>query len=72
MTSARYGTGIASGGRRAAGGRLRTVLGMDALVQLSDVTKRYDHDGAAAVARVSLEVASGEAHAGFGAKGCGP
>ena len=26
-------------------------------MQLSDVTKRYDHDGAAALAHVSLEVA---------------
>ena len=39
---------------------------MDALVQLSDVTKRYDDDGSAALARVSLEVASGEALAEMG------
>ena len=44
---------------------------MDALVQLSDVTKRYDHDGAAAVARVSLEVAPGEALAVMGPSGSG-
>ena len=44
---------------------------MDALVQLSDVTKRYDHDGAAAVARVSLEVAPGEAVAVMGPSGSG-
>ncbi|HEX5287935.1 MAG TPA: ABC transporter ATP-binding protein [Streptosporangiaceae bacterium] len=44
---------------------------MDSLVQLSDVTKRYDHDGAAAVARVSLEVASGEALAVMGPSGSG-
>jgi putative ABC transport system ATP-binding protein len=44
---------------------------MDALVQLSDVTKRYDHDGAAAVAHVSLEVAPGEAVAVMGPSGSG-
>ena len=44
---------------------------MDALVQLSDVTKRYDHDGAAAVARVSLAVAPGEAVAVMGPSGSG-
>jgi putative ABC transport system ATP-binding protein len=44
---------------------------MDALVQLSDVTKRYDRDGAAAVAHVSLEVAPGEAVAVMGPSGSG-
>ena len=44
---------------------------MDALVQLSDVTKRYDHDGAAAVAHVSLVVAPGEAVAVMGPSGSG-
>jgi putative ABC transport system ATP-binding protein len=44
---------------------------MDALVQLSDVTKRYDHDGAAAVADVSLAVAPGEAVAVMGPSGSG-
>ena len=44
---------------------------MDALVQLSDVTKRYDHDGAAAVADVSLSVAPGEAVAVMGPSGSG-
>ena len=44
---------------------------MDALVRLSDVTKRYDHDGAAALARVSLEVAPGEAVAVLGRSGSG-
>jgi len=38
---------------------------------LSDVTKRYDHDGAAAVAHVSLEVAPGEAVAVMGPSGSG-
>jgi putative ABC transport system ATP-binding protein len=44
---------------------------MDALVQLSDVTKRYDPDGAAAVAHVSLAVAPGEAVAVMGPSGSG-
>jgi len=44
---------------------------MDALVQLSDVTKRYDHDGAAAVAHVNLAVAPGEAVAVMGPSGSG-
>jgi putative ABC transport system ATP-binding protein len=44
---------------------------MDTLVQLSDVTKRYDHGGAAALARVSLEVAAGEAVAVMGPSGSG-
>jgi len=44
---------------------------MDSLVQLSDVTKRYDHDGPAAVAHVSLEVAPGEALAVMGPSGSG-
>jgi putative ABC transport system ATP-binding protein len=44
---------------------------MDALVQLSDVTKRYDQDGAAAVAHVSLAVAPGEAVAVMGPSGSG-
>ena len=44
---------------------------MDFLVQLSDVTKRYDHDGPPAVAHVSLEVAPGEALAVMGPSGSG-
>jgi len=44
---------------------------MDSVVQLSDVTKRYDHDGAPAVAHVSLEVAPGEALAVMGPSGSG-
>ena len=44
---------------------------MDALVQLSDVTKRYDHDGDPAVAHVHLEVAPGEAVAVMGPSGSG-
>jgi putative ABC transport system ATP-binding protein len=44
---------------------------MDTLVQLSDVTKRYDHDGAAAVAHVSMEVVPGESVAVMGPSGSG-
>jgi putative ABC transport system ATP-binding protein len=44
---------------------------MDTLVQLSDVTKRYDQDGAPAVAHVSLEVAPGESLAVMGPSGSG-
>ena len=44
---------------------------MDALVRLSDVTKRYDHDGAPRWRRVSLEVAPGEAVAVMGPSGSG-
>ena len=44
---------------------------MDTLVQLSDVTKRYDQDGKPAVAHVSLEVAHGESLAVMGPSGGG-
>jgi putative ABC transport system ATP-binding protein len=44
---------------------------MDTLVQLSDVTKRYDHDGAPALARVGMEVAHGESVAVMGPSGSG-
>jgi putative ABC transport system ATP-binding protein len=44
---------------------------MDTLVQLTDVTKRYDHDGTPAVAHVSLGVAPGEAVAVMGPSGSG-
>jgi putative ABC transport system ATP-binding protein len=44
---------------------------MDNLVQLTDVTKRYDHDGAPAVDHVSLAVAPGEALAVMGPSGSG-
>jgi len=44
---------------------------MDTLVQLIDVTKQYDQDGAPAVAHVSLEVAPGEALAVMGPSGSG-
>jgi putative ABC transport system ATP-binding protein len=44
---------------------------MDTLVQLSDVTKRYDQDGAAAVAHVSMAVGPGESVAVMGPSGSG-
>jgi putative ABC transport system ATP-binding protein len=44
---------------------------MDNLVQLTDVTKRYDHDGQPAVSHVSLAVAPGEALAIMGPSGSG-
>ena len=44
---------------------------MDTLVQLTDVSKRYDHDGTPAVAHVSLGVAPGEAVAVMGPSGSG-
>jgi putative ABC transport system ATP-binding protein len=44
---------------------------MDALVQLEDVTKRYDGDGMPALDRVSIEIGSGEAVAIMGPSGSG-
>jgi putative ABC transport system ATP-binding protein len=44
---------------------------MDALIQLSDVTKRYENDGHPAVDGVSLTVAPGEALAVMGPSGSG-
>jgi putative ABC transport system ATP-binding protein len=44
---------------------------MEALIQLSDVTKRYDRDGQPAVDRVRLVVAPGEAVAVMGPSGSG-
>ena len=44
---------------------------MDALVQLSDVTKTYDNDGAPAVAHVTMEVSPGESVAVIGPSGSG-
>ena len=43
----------------------------DALIRVSDVTKRYDNDGQPAVHGVSLEVARGEAVAVMGPSGSG-
>jgi putative ABC transport system ATP-binding protein len=45
--------------------------GMDALVRLDNVTKRYDRGGSAAVSGVSLSVAPGEAVAIMGPSGSG-
>ena len=47
------------------------VLGMDALVQINDVTKRYDGSGQPAVDGVTLEIAPGEAVAVMGPSGSG-
>ena len=44
---------------------------MDALVHISQVTKRYDNDGKPAVDGVSLEIAPGEAVAVMGPSGSG-
>jgi putative ABC transport system ATP-binding protein len=44
---------------------------MDALVQLSDVTKTYDNDGAPAVAHVTMTVSPGESVAVMGPSGSG-
>jgi putative ABC transport system ATP-binding protein len=44
---------------------------MDALVQLSDVTKRYDDDKSPAVAHVTLDVGHGESVAVMGPSGSG-
>jgi putative ABC transport system ATP-binding protein len=44
---------------------------MDALVRISQVTKRYDNDGQPAVDNVSLEIAPGEAVAVMGPSGSG-
>jgi putative ABC transport system ATP-binding protein len=44
---------------------------MDALVQLSDVTKTYENDGAPAVAHVTMEVSPGESVAVMGPSGSG-
>jgi len=44
---------------------------MDALVQLTNVSKQYDGDGAPAVAHVSMQVARGESVAIMGPSGSG-
>jgi putative ABC transport system ATP-binding protein len=44
---------------------------MDALVQIEEITKRYDGDGRPALDRVSLEIEAGEAVAIMGPSGSG-
>jgi putative ABC transport system ATP-binding protein len=44
---------------------------MDTLVQVSNVTKTYDNDGAPAVAHISMEVSPGESVAVMGPSGSG-
>jgi putative ABC transport system ATP-binding protein len=46
-------------------------VGMDTLIELAEVTKRYSGDGQPAVDRISLEVAAGEAVAVMGPSGSG-
>src|SRR5262249_10070582 len=48
-----------------------TVPGMDALIRLHEVTKRYDSDAAPAVDGVSMQIAPGEAVAVMGPSGSG-
>src|SRR6266702_1123389 len=59
--------------RRATRPRRRAAYrpGMTDLVQLTNVTKRYDDDGTPAVAHVSLDVADGESLAVMGPSGSG-
>src|SRR3974390_1462202 len=52
--------------------RARPYLpGMDTLVQVTNVTKNYDNDGAPAVAHISMEVSPGESVAVMGPSGSG-
>jgi putative ABC transport system ATP-binding protein len=48
-----------------------SVPGMDTLVQVSNVTKRYDHDGRAALDGVGFRAGTGEAVAVMGPSGSG-
>ena len=66
----RAGREITDPGRRGPGPARPSVPGMDTLIELRDVTKRYDR-GQAAVAGVSLDVAPGEAVAVMGPSGSG-
>ena len=69
--SASYGMRFASCDRRSDQAPGRTVPGMDTLVRLTDVSKRYDSDGSPAVAHVNIEVARGESVAIMGPSGSG-
>jgi putative ABC transport system ATP-binding protein len=59
-----------AGDDRAAAAALGFV-GMDTLIELAEVTKRYSGDGQPAVDQISLEVAAGEAVAVMGPSGSG-
>lgn len=50
---------------------VRRFSGMDALVQINDVTKRYDGSAAPAVDGITLEIGAGEAVAVMGPSGSG-
>jgi putative ABC transport system ATP-binding protein len=69
--SAGCGSRFRHRGRRGNRTRGPTVPDMDALVQLENVTKRYDNGAAPAVADISLAVAPGEAVAIMGPSGSG-
>src|SRR5215472_12684286 len=66
-----YSGRIAPRGRGGPGLGGPTLPGMDALIRLEDVTKRYDGDAAPAVDGVSMQSAPGEAVAVMGPSGSG-
>src|SRR5215469_3172604 len=69
--STQCGSQFAACGGRAARAREPTVPGMDALIQLDDVTKRYGNGSRAALDGIGLDVTSGEAVAIMGPSGSG-
>ena len=69
--SARGPSEVAHPGRREPRPATPTVPGMDALISLDEVTKRYDNDGRPALDGVRLEVAAGESVAVMGPSGSG-
>src|SRR5262249_61817376 len=67
----RRGGQVASRGRGAPGPGGPSLPGMDALIRLDEVTKRYDSDAAPAVDSVSLQITPGDAVAVMGPSGSG-